>query len=116
MKILVIGAGVAGLSIGWRLQQAGAEVTVLERAQPGRGATWASAGMITATAEIESSGTPEARLAQRSAALWPEFAQEIELASGTAIEYRRDGALILARNAAELGALRKRAAATDSLQ
>ena len=50
MKIVIIGAGVAGLSIGWRLQQAGASVTVLERAQPGRGATWASAGMIAATA------------------------------------------------------------------
>ncbi|MGZ5932134.1 MAG: FAD-dependent oxidoreductase, partial [Rhizomicrobium sp.] len=35
MKIIIIGAGVAGLSIGWRLQQAGAAVTVFDRAQPG---------------------------------------------------------------------------------
>jgi glycine oxidase len=43
MKILIIGAGVAGLSIAWRLAQAGAEVEVLERGLAGRGATWASA-------------------------------------------------------------------------
>ena len=46
MRIVIIGAGVAGLSIGWRLRQAGAEVTILERAQAAQGATWASAGMI----------------------------------------------------------------------
>ena len=39
MKIVIIGAGVAGLAIGWRLAESGQEVTVLERAQPGAGAT-----------------------------------------------------------------------------
>ena len=53
MKIVVIGAGVAGLAIGWRLAEAGQEVTVLERAQPGAGATWASAGMLAVTAELQ---------------------------------------------------------------
>ena len=52
MKIVIIGAGVAGLAIGWRLAQAGQEVTVLERAQPGAGATGASAGMLAVTAEL----------------------------------------------------------------
>ena len=33
MKVVVIGAGVAGLAIGWRLAQAGASVTVLDRTQ-----------------------------------------------------------------------------------
>ena len=32
MKIVIIGAGVAGLGIGWRLLQQGASVTILERA------------------------------------------------------------------------------------
>src|SRR6478752_826558 len=99
MKVVVIGAGVAGLSVGWRLVQAGAEVTVLERAQVGRGATWASAGMIAATAEIETSDTPDALLAQHSAALWPAFAREVEEASGAKIAYRRDGTLIVGSDA-----------------
>lgn len=110
MKVVVIGAGVAGLSVGWRLVQAGAEVTVLERAQVGRGATWASAGMIAATAEIETCDTPDARLAQHSAALWPAFAREIEEASGAKIAYRRDGTLIVGSDAEAATALRGRAA------
>ena len=43
MKVNIIGAGVAGLSLGWRLLQAGADVTILERSQPGSGATAAAA-------------------------------------------------------------------------
>jgi glycine oxidase len=108
MKVVIIGAGVAGLSIGWRLRQAGAEVTVLERAQPGGGATWASAGMIAATAEIETEGAMS-RLARRSAELWPDFAHEIEESSGMGVGYRTDGTLIVATNALEADALAKRA-------
>ena len=116
MKIVVIGAGVAGLSIGWRLAQAGAQVTMLERAQPGRGATWASAGMIAATAEIEKSDTPLARFARHSALLWPHFAREIEEASGLDIGYRVDGTLIAACSAHEAEQLRARAKASAGLE
>jgi glycine oxidase len=116
MKIVVIGAGVAGLSIGWRLAQAGAQVTVLERAQPGRGATWASAGMIAATAEIEDGEAPQARFARYSAALWPHFAREIEEVSGVEIGYRVDGTLIVARSAGETEQLRARAKASAALE
>lgn len=96
MKIVVIGAGVAGLSIGWRLAETGAEVVVLERAQPGRGATWAAGGMIAATAEHTDKAMPDAEFAARSAALWPDFAKAIEEKSGHSIAYRRDGSLLVA--------------------
>ena len=43
MKILIVGAGVAGLAVGWRLAKAGIAVEILERGLAGRGATWASA-------------------------------------------------------------------------
>jgi glycine oxidase len=116
MKIVVIGAGVAGLSIGWRLSQAGAQVTVLERAQPGRGATWASAGMIAATAEIEEGDTPQARLAHRAASLWPHFAREIEEACGIDPGYRVDGTLIIACSSVEAGSLERRAEGSAALE
>jgi glycine oxidase len=109
MKIVVIGAGIAGLSIGWRLAQAGAKVTVLERAQPGRGATWASAGMIAAATEAGDTDTPLARFARRSAALWPHFARDIEEASGIDVGYRRDGSLLVAHTPQEALALQARA-------
>ena len=112
----MIGAGVAGLSIGWRLAQAGAQVTVLERAQPGRGATWASAGMIAATAEIEENETSLARFARHSAALWPHFAREIEEVSGADIGYQADGTLIVACSLGEAAQLRERTKASVGLE
>jgi glycine oxidase len=105
MKIIIIGAGVAGLSIGWRLQQAGAAVTVFDRAQPGLGATWASAGMIAAGGELGAAQTPDAEFAHHSSSLWPGFATEIEEASGQSVLYRRCGALMVARSAEEVAAL-----------
>jgi len=116
MKVVIIGGGVAGLSIGWRLRQAGAEVTVLERAQPARGATWASAGMIAATAEIEAGDSPAAQLARHSAPMWPQFAREIEQVSGGAIGFRVDGTLMAASTAEEAAALHDRAREAPELQ
>ena len=116
MKIVVIGAGVAGLSIGWRLAQAGARVTVLDRAQPGRGATWASAGMIAVTAEAAEADTPLARFARGSAALWPHFALEVEEASGIDVGYRVDGSLLVAHTRDEAVALQARAKESMGLE
>jgi glycine oxidase len=109
MKVVVIGGGIAGLSIGWRLVQQGAEVTVLERAQPGMGATWASAGMIAPAAEGGDENSPDIALGRASAAMWPAFAAEIEEKSGRKIGYEKSGTLIVANNADELEALSARA-------
>jgi glycine oxidase len=110
MKIVVIGAGVAGLSLGWRLAQAGAEVTILERSQPGSGATGAAAGMIAVTAELMDAHAVEIEFARYSNALWPEFAEAVEAASDRMIGYSRSGALIVAADEAALAQLVKRAA------
>ena len=115
MKIVVIGAGVAGLSIGWRLALGGAEVVVLERAQPGRGATWAAGGMIAATAEHADDEAPDAQFAARAASLWPEFAREIEERSGRPVFYRRDGSLLIAPTKARFDELAARAGDGTSL-
>ena len=96
MRIVIIGGGVAGLGIGWRLRQKGAEVTVLERAQPGHGATWASAGMLAVAGELGDADNAEAKFARQSRALWPAFAAEIEETSGVRIGYHENGALIAA--------------------
>jgi glycine oxidase len=101
MNVVVIGAGVAGLGIAWKLARAGASVTVLERAQVGNGATTASAGMIAATAELGEAETPEAAFARRGSALWPAFAQELEQQSGVDIAFRRNGSLLVTMNGEE---------------
>ena len=114
MKVVIVGAGAAGLGVGWRLRQAGAEVTVLERGQPGRGATWASAGMIAPTAEAGEDETPETRFAHYSSGLWPGFAAELEDKSGSAVRYVRCGSLICAGDEAEATALKGRGEWLDS--
>ncbi|HEX4079271.1 MAG TPA: FAD-dependent oxidoreductase [Rhizomicrobium sp.] len=103
MKVIVIGAGAAGLAIGWRLAQQGAETVVIERGQPGQGATRAAAGMIAAPAEAET------ELARRGAELWPSFAGEIERASGRTISWGVTGGLVVAKSPDELNALAARA-------
>jgi len=110
VKIVIIGAGVAGLAIGWRLLQSGAEVTILERAQAGHGATWAAAGMIAATAELGEMQTPEAELGHRARGLWPDFAHAIEDASGLAIGYAQSGSLLVATTAEDAAGFAVRAA------
>jgi glycine oxidase len=105
MKIVILGAGVAGLSLGWRLAEAGCTVVLLERGQPGRGATWAAGGMLAPGAEHGDAVAAEAALAARSAAMWPEFAAEIEARSGQTVSYRRDGSLIAATSQDERDAL-----------
>jgi glycine oxidase len=109
MNIVIVGAGVAGLGIGWRLLQAGCKVTILERTQPAMGASWAAAGMLAITAELEDAADPEQALALRASGLWPAFAAELEEASGRAVYLASSGALLLAADAAALEAMRPRA-------
>lgn len=97
MKVVVIGAGIAGLSIGWRLAQAGAKVTVIDRGQPGSGATIASAGMIAPTVEHGDPNSPEGVFGRASAALWPAFAAEVEKNANHKVSFKPDGTLLIAR-------------------
>jgi len=115
MRVAIVGAGVAGLAIGWRLAQNGVRVTVIDRAQPGRGATWAAAGMIAATAETGEAETPDAHLARQSRALWPDFAQEIEEVSGMKLGFVQDGSLLVAANEEQATHFTERARQSNEL-
>jgi len=108
MKILIVGAGIAGLAIGWRLAQAGASVEILERGRAGRGATWASAGMIAPGVELGGEESALAEFARGSSDGWPAFAAEIESASGCDVGFRQDGSLVLASSELRAGELRIR--------
>ncbi len=110
MKVVIIGGGVAGLAIGWRLAQAKCEVVVLERGLAGQGATWAAAGLLAAGAETGIGEDPHAQFARASRELWPAFAREVEAASGQKIGLREPGALLIALNEAQAIKLRELAA------
>jgi len=98
-RTAIIGGGVIGLSIGWRLAEAGAPVTIFERGPvPGRGASWAAAGMLAAGIEAEPTEEPLYALGRYSQSLWPGFAAELEAASGLPAGYDRTGTLVVAFN------------------
>jgi glycine oxidase len=106
--IVIIGGGICGLGIGWRLAQQGADVTVVERDAVGQAATWAAAGMIAPRAEVEHGEEALLPLALESAAMWAAFAAELEQASGIDIDYRTHGTLVAALDRDDLEYLEDR--------
>jgi glycine oxidase len=97
-KAVIIGAGVIGLGIAWRLAEAGCRVTVYDRGEAARGASWAAAGMLAAAVETEPGEEALLALALESQRLWPGFCRALEAASGISVEYRSEGTLVLALN------------------
>ncbi|WP_043096998.1 glycine oxidase ThiO [Kallotenue papyrolyticum] len=106
--VVIIGGGICGLGIGWRLAQAGLPVMILERDRAGQGATWAAAGMLAAQAEAEPGEEPLTALLLASQRLWPDFARELEQASGQTVDYRDEGTLVVAQDRDEAERLRRR--------
>jgi glycine oxidase len=106
MKVLVIGGGIAGLAIAWRLARAGIAVEVVERGICGRGASWAAAGMIAPGGELNGADDALTRFAREARELWPGFAAELEQASGARIDYRESSSLIVAETEAQADHLR----------
>jgi len=103
---VVVGAGVIGLGIAWRLAQAGCRVAVYDKGEAGRGASWAAAGMLAAAIETEPGEEPLLPLTLESQRMWPEFARELEAASGISVEYRGEGTLNVALNRDDAESLR----------
>jgi len=94
--VAIVGAGVCGLGIGWRLAAAGCPVTVFDSGRAGRGASWVAAGMLAATAEVEPGEESLLPLTRAAQAAWPGFARELAAASGIDPWYRDDGTLCVA--------------------
>lgn len=97
-KVAIIGAGVCGLGIGWRLAQAGCTVDIFDRGEAGQGASWAAAGMLAARAEAEPGEEALLALNLRAQEMWPSFVVDLEAAAGLPVGYRDEGTLIVAPN------------------
>ena len=94
----IIGAGVVGLGIAWRLAGRAA-VEIFDKGAAGSGASHATAGMLAACCEAEPGEEMLVALGRESQARWPGFAEELLRATGIDVELRREGTLVLALTA-----------------
>ncbi|MEK6229032.1 MAG: glycine oxidase ThiO [Actinomycetota bacterium] len=105
--LAVVGAGVIGLSCGWRAAQAGLDVVVLERDEPGAGASGVAAGMLAPVTEAEFGEEELLALNLESRALWRGFAAELEELTGLPTGYEESGALVVAADRDDSEELRR---------
>jgi len=89
---VVAGGGVIGASIALELAEAGLKVGLYDAREPGREASWASAGMISPAPENPEM-IPFVPMSLASVALYPEFIRKVEELSGMDVGYRKDGAM-----------------------
>ena len=104
--VAIVGAGVCGLGIGWRLAQAGCRVRAFDRAEAGRATSWVAAGMLAAGVEAEPGEERLLALTLESQRRWPTFVRELEDISGLDVGYRDHGTLVVALNRDEADRLR----------
>tara|TARA_Y100000588_G_scaffold30888_1_gene30142 strand:+ start:844 stop:2013 length:1170 start_codon:yes stop_codon:yes gene_type:complete len=104
--VAVVGGGICGLGIGWRLAAAGCAVDVYEMGTAGHGASWAAAGMLAANVETEPGEEALLALNLESQAAWPAFAAELEAVSGIDLGYRDEGTLVVASHRDDAAELR----------
>lgn len=95
MHVDIAGAGIIGLSIAWRLAQAGCRVTVRDAGRAAGQSSWAGAGMLTPAGEFRSDSR-WTQLAIQSLAGYGAFVEELTAATGIEIDFRVAGAMELA--------------------
>jgi glycine oxidase len=90
--VIIVGAGIIGLSLSIELRKKGARVLVVERGEPGREASRAAGGMLV-DCSLETPAILQA-LATASARMYPEFAHELQVGSGMSVDLRDNGTIL----------------------
>ena len=95
VSVAVVGGGVIGLSLAWRLAQGGANVTLVDAGPRDMGGTWAAAGMLAPNLESRDLSAALVAFNHDAAGMWPAFASELEDSTGIEIGYRVEGTLLI---------------------
>jgi glycine oxidase len=90
--VAIAGGGLIGGAIALELAQAGLRVGVFDRAEPGREASWASAGILSPAPE-NPGAIPMVPLGKASLSLYPEFVASVEEISGQRVGFRPKGTI-----------------------
>lgn len=106
---IVIGGGAIGMLCARMLRQRGLDVTLVERDRPGRQASWASAGILTAAHPHDTS--PESYLKRRSEQLYPSLVADLKEEADIDAEMTLHGHLVPAFSDRQAGELQVEAQA-----
>jgi glycine oxidase len=89
--VIVIGGGIIGLALAWKLSCSSAQVLLIERHEPGQEASHAGGGMI---ADLDPVLPVELlELAHRSAEIYPDFVRDLTAESHQPIDLRDNGVI-----------------------
>jgi glycine oxidase len=88
--VVVVGGGLIGTSIAFELAAQKRKVSLIDRQQPGREASWAAAGMLSPGPDSPEA-LPLVFLGKESLRLYPQFVASIEQASGKPAAFARTG-------------------------
>ncbi len=103
-EIAVIGGGIIGLAIAWRLAKAGHEVVVIDPS-PGQGASRVAGGMLGATAETGFAEASQVHHHQVSRQAWDPFLADLSRDLEKKIEYAAIGTLVVGLDSSDLRAV-----------
>ena len=112
--VVVVGGGVIGLAIAWRLGQRGLDVLVLDSDEAGA-ASSVSAGRLAPASEAAYGQEALVPLANEGLARWPAFAAELADQTGDDIGHERSGMLEIALDGDDVTALKRRQAFLERL-
>lgn len=105
--VLIVGAGVIGLSIAWELARLGSSVVVIDRDQPGSGATTTAGGMLGLTAEAKFDEQDLLDLEKKSLLLFSEYVAALRRDSGVDPHYSTEPTLVVASDRDDIEALER---------
>ena len=94
-EVCVVGAGLIGLGIAYELAKRGVEVSVFDREEPARAASWAGAGMLAPFSEALPDQAMLA-LCRDALALYPAYVEELRERVGVDARFRCEGTLHVA--------------------
>ncbi len=97
-RTVVVGGGVIGLAIAWRLATVGQAVTIVDPA-PGRGASWVAGGMLAPVAEAYRGEEAITALGLASVRRWPGLVADLAAVARIDPGYSRQGTVVVARDA-----------------
>ncbi|MFG0335390.1 MAG: glycine oxidase ThiO [Maioricimonas sp. JB049] len=98
--VVVVGAGVIGLTVAFELSRRGQTVQLLEQGRPGREASWAGAGILPPGCPAP----PDDPLVSLTAAthrLWPRLSEQLRESTGIDNGFRRCGSIEFAETPGE---------------